>query len=90
METRGRKTIDKEALTETISLRFSKNEMIEIEKIANDLDMPKTRFMRNLVITSLDEAKALHKYGILKGAQKAIDFKERFLRPEKYKKLIEA
>lgn len=87
METRGRKTIDKEALTETISLRFTKEEMEEIEKIAEELDMPKTRFMRNLVLTSLDDARVFHKMGILKGAKKFIDFKERFTNPEKYKTL---
>lgn len=78
METRGRKTIDKEALTETISLRFSKEEMQEIEKIAKDLNMPKTRFLRNLALTSLDDAKVLHNMGILKGATKLKEFKEKF------------
>jgi len=80
METRGRKSIDKEALSETISLRFSKEELQDIEKIANELDMPKTRFMRNLVLSSLDDAKFLNKIGILKGAKKLNDFKEKILK----------
>lgn len=87
METRGRKTIDEEKLTETISLRFSKSEIKEIEKIANDINISKTRFMRNLVLTSLDTAKVYHKIGILKGAKKIIDFKERFNNPDKFKNL---
>jgi hypothetical protein len=87
METRGRKTIDQEALTETISLRFSKKEMEEIEAIANNIDLPKTRFMRNILLMGLDEARFLNKIGALKGAKKLLDFKERFTNTEKYKTL---
>ena len=81
------KPIDKEALTETISLRFSKKELKEIEEIAIELNMPKTRLIRNLIITSLEDAKKLNKLGVLKGVKKLIDFKERFNNPEKYKTL---
>ena len=84
---KGRKTIDKEALTETISLRLTKQELEEISIIANDLDMPKTRLMRNLVLTSLEDAKALNKIGALKGAKKLLDFKERFLNSSNYQEL---
>jgi len=87
METRGRKTIDKEALTETISIRFTKEELKEIEKIANNIGIAKTRLVRNLALSSLDEAKILNKIGALKGAQKLLDFKERLLNPEKYQSL---
>jgi len=81
------KPIDKEALTETISLRFSKSELEEIEKIAEEIDIPKTRLIRNLVLSSLDEAKIFNKIGVLKGVKKLIDFKERFLHTENYKTL---
>ena len=81
------KPIDKEALTETISLRFSKSELEEIEKIAKEIDIPKARLIRNLVLTSLDEAKLFNKIGVLKGIKKLIDFKERFLHTENYQTL---
>lgn len=83
----GRKTIDKETLTETISLRFTKKELEEIEEIAKDMNMPKTRLMRNLLLTSLEEASFLNKIGILKGAKKFLDFKERLQNSNKYKTL---
>jgi uncharacterized protein (UPF0216 family) len=85
--TKGRKTIDKEALTETISLRFTKQELEKISTIAKELDMPKTRLMRNLALSSLEEAKIFHKLGILKGVKRFQDFKERFLNPEKYQNI---
>ncbi len=84
METRGRKTIDQEAISETISIRLTKSELERINKIAEDLDMPKTRFMRNMLINSLDEAEKLHKIGALKGAKKLLDFKDRLFNPNKY------
>jgi len=87
METRGRKAIDKEALTQTISIRFTKEELKEIEEIANNIGIAKTRLVRNLTLSSLEEAKMLDKIGALKGAQKLLDFKERLLNPSKYKKL---
>ena len=87
METRGRKTIDKEPLTETTSIRFTKKELEEIEKIAKNIGIAKTRLIRNLIISSLDEAKVLNKIGALKGAKKLIDFKERFFNSEKYQTL---
>ncbi len=85
---KGRKTIDKEPISETISIRLTKTEMKELEEIALELDMPKTRFMRNVLLSGLEDAKVLHKTGALKGAKKLIDFKERFLHPEKYQTLV--
>ncbi len=81
------KPIDAEVLTESISLRFSKSELEEITKIAEIVDIPKTRFIRNLVLSSLDDAKFFNKIGALKGVKKLKDFKERFLNPEKYQTL---
>lgn len=78
------KPIEKEPLTETISIRFTKNELEEIEKIANSIDLPKTALIRNMALSGLDEAKLLHKIGALKGARKLIDFKERLFNSNKY------
>ena len=80
----GRKTIDGEARNINISIRLSETEMKEIEKIAKELDMPKTKFIRNLALTGLDDAKLLSKLGILKGAKKLTDFKEKFSKINKY------
>jgi len=87
METRGRKPIDKEALTETISIRFTKKELEDIEKIANDIEIKKTRLVRNLTLSSLDDAIILNKIGALKGAKKLLDFKEKLLNPQKYQNI---
>lgn len=78
------KPIDKEPLTETLCLRFSKEEIKEIKEIAAQLEMPKTRLIRNLTLSSLEDAKLLNKLGILKGAKKLLDFKERFSNYKKY------
>ncbi len=84
---KGRKTIDKEPINNNLTIRFSDKELAEIEKIADELEMPKTRFIRNLTLSGLEDAKVLHKIGALKGAKKLIDFKERFLNSEKYQTL---
>lgn len=83
----GRKTIDKEAINNNLTIRFSDTELKEIEEIAKELDMPKTRFIRNLTLAGLEDAKALNKIGALKGAKKLLDFKERLINPSKYKTL---
>lgn len=87
MKKAGRNTIDREAITETMSIRLSKTELDRISKIAKDLDLPKTRFMRNLLLSSLDDAEKLHKLGVLKGAKKLLDFKGRLLNKENYPSL---
>jgi len=84
---KGRKTIDKEPITETISIRLTKTEMKELEEIAKELDMPKTRLMRNMLLSGLEDAKILHKLGALKGARKLIDFKLRFQNSSNYQEL---
>ena len=86
----GRKTIDEHPRNTNITIRFTDEEIEEIEKIAKDMDIPKTRLIRNLVLTSLNDAKVLNKIGVLKGVKKFIDFKERFKHPEKYQTLQEA
>ena len=81
---KGRKTIDKEPISETISIRLTKTEMKELEEVAKELEIPKTRFMRNVLLSGLEDAKVLHKLGALKGAKKLLDFKERFTNYKKY------
>lgn len=84
---KGRKTIDKEPINNNLTIRFSDRELAEIEELAKELDMPKTRFIRNLTLAGLSDAKALNKIGALKGAKKLLDFKERLLNSSKYQEL---
>ena len=81
------KPIDKEARNINITIRLSEKEIQEIEEIAKELNMPKTRLIRNLALAGLDDAKIVKKLGILKGVKKFIDFKERLKNPEKYQTL---
>ena len=81
----GRKAIDKEARNICISIRFSEEEIKEIEKIAKELDIPKTKLIRNLALAGLSDAKLLNNLKILKGVKTLIDFKDRFSNPNKYK-----
>lgn len=81
------KPIDKEPLTETISIRFTKKELEEIEKIADSIGIAKTRLVRNLVLSSLEDAKFFNSIGALKGARKLLDFKERLMNPKNYQEL---
>ncbi|MDQ1339463.1 MAG: hypothetical protein QG567_615 [Campylobacterota bacterium] len=78
------KPIDEDILDIQVNIRFSKKEIEEIEKIAEELELPKTRLIRNLALAGLADAKTLNKIGILKGAKKLLDFKDRFSNPKKY------
>ena len=84
---KGRKTIDKEPINNNLTIRFSDRELAEIEELAKELNMPKTRFIRNLTLAGLSDAKALNKIGALKGAKKLLDFKERLINSSKYQEL---
>jgi len=81
---RGRKPMDGETIDINVTIRFSRKELEEIEKIAKSIDMPKTRLIRNMALAGLEDAKILHKVGALKGAKKLQDFMERLKHPEKY------
>lgn len=83
------KPVDQEARNINVTIRFSQTEIQEIEKIANDLDVPKTRLIRNLALIGLDNVRILSNTGVLKGAKKFIDFKERLLNPKNYQTLPE-
>ena len=84
---KGRKTIDKEPINNNLTIRFSDKELAEIEELAKNLDMPKTRFIRNLTLAGLEDAKTLNKIGALKGAKKLLDFKERLFNSKNYQTL---
>jgi hypothetical protein len=84
---KGRKTIDKEPIKNNLTIRFSDKELAEIEELAKILNIPKTRFVRNLTLSGLEEAKTLNKIGALKGAKKLLDFKERLFNYKNYQNL---
>ena len=84
---RGRKAIDGEKINNNLTIRFSDKELEEIEELAKKLDIPKTRLVRNMALSGLEDAKMLDKLGALKGAQKLIDFKERLLNTGRYQTL---
>ncbi len=44
-------------------VRFSKEEMERIEKIAKKLNMPKSKVIRNLTLIGLEDAELLNKIG---------------------------
>lgn len=73
-----------------IAIKFSKEEIEEIDKIAKNIDIPRATLIRNMTFAGFEDAKILNKIGALKGARKWMDFKERFFNPEKYKTLEEA
>jgi len=81
------KPIDKDALTERITIRFSPEELKEIEEMAKILEISKTRLIRNMTLAGLEDARILNKIGALKGAKLLCDFKERFIKTEKYQTL---
>ena len=58
-------------------VRFSKEEMERIEKIAKKLNLPKSRIVRNLVLTGLEDAELFEKLGLLTVAQKIKELKEK-------------
>ena len=44
-------------------VRFSKEEMDRIDKMAKKLNMPKARLIRNMTLTGLEDAELLSKLG---------------------------
>jgi predicted DNA-binding protein len=44
-------------------VRFNKEEMERIDKIAKKLNMPKSRLIRNLTLAGLEDAELLNKLG---------------------------
>lgn len=88
MKKTGPKPEADEARKNLVTIKFTDKELQQIEEIAKNIDIPRTTLIRNMTLSGLSEARILNNFGILKGAKKYLDFKERLLNPEKYKSLI--
>lgn len=67
-----------ETRDQRIEIRLSKTEKENIEKLAEKLELPASTLMRNLVLTSYEDAIIFEHLGVLKGIKKFREFKERF------------
>ena len=76
-----------EARKNLVTIKLTDKELEDINKIAEILEIPRTRLIRNMVIASLKDAKFLDILGILKGVKNINDFTQRWLNPERYKTL---
>lgn len=70
-----------------ITIKFTDTELGEIEKIAKDINIPRTTLIRNLALSGLKDAKFLNNFGILKGTKKLLEFETRLKNPKKYPQL---
>ena len=61
----GRKPKDGIVREEKITIKLSIDEIKRINDLSEFLDMPKTVLVRNLVLSSLDDAENLKKMGVL-------------------------
>ena len=68
----------KNGRTERFEFRCSPEEKEGLIKLSEYLEIPASILIRNLVMTSYDDAILFKKLGILKGAKKLRDFKEGF------------
>ncbi|HHH54710.1 MAG TPA: hypothetical protein ENK91_13695, partial [Bacteroidetes bacterium] len=71
------RTIIKNGRNERLEFRCSTEEKKKIEELAKYLEMPSSTLVRNLVIASYEDAIIFKRIGILKGAKKIKDFKEK-------------
>ena len=60
-------------------VRFNKEEMERIEKIAKKLNMPKSRVIRNLTLAGLEDAELLNKIGAFEIVKMIEKLRERAL-----------
>lgn len=60
-------------------IRFNKEEMERIEKIANKLKMPKSQIIRNLTLGGLEDAELLEKLGFFEIAKLLKKIKDKAL-----------
>jgi hypothetical protein len=70
-----------------ITIKFTDKELAEIEKIAKNIDIPRTTLLRNMALSGLKDAKFLDSLGILKGTKRLIDFEAKLRNPKKYPQL---
>jgi len=68
----------KENRTEKLDFRCTPEEKRKIEELAKYLEMPNGSLLRNLTMASYDDAMIFKKIGLLKGAKKYKDFKEKY------------
>ncbi len=68
----------RENRTEKMDFRCTKKEKEKIEELAKYLEMPTGALLRNLTLASYDDAVIFKKIGLLKGAKKYKDFKEKY------------
>jgi predicted DNA-binding protein len=61
-------------------IRFSKEEMERIEKVAKKLNMPKARLIRNLTLIGLEDAELYEKLGFFEIAKLIKKLKEKALK----------
>lgn len=74
----GQNMKNNEIRDQRLELRLSKKEKDKIESLANRLELPVGTLIRNLVLVSYEDAAIFEKIGLLKGAKKILDFKEKF------------
>jgi hypothetical protein len=61
----GRKPKDGKTRETVVSFKLADDEIKRINDLADFLDIPKTALIRNLVLSSLEDAEGLKKLGIL-------------------------
>ena len=66
-------------------VRFSKEEMERIEKVAKKLNMPKSKVIRNLVLVGLEDAELLAKLGFFDAIKMIEKIREKALGIKKLK-----
>jgi hypothetical protein len=72
----GRKTIDEEKRDINVTIRFTATEIKEFEKLGKEINVPKTRLIRNLALSQLDDIKIMKKVGIWTIAQGVLSTSE--------------
>jgi len=65
----GRKPLDNITRETKLFIKVSEDEAKEIEELANYLDVPKSTLLRNLALSSLEDAQIFKKLGLLKLAK---------------------
>ena len=68
----------KQNRTEKMDFRCTPEEKKGIEELAKYLDMSSGTLLRNLTLSSYDDAIIFKKLGLLRGARKYQDFKEKY------------
>ncbi len=86
-ETRGRPQEEAKPRDIKLTIKLSEEEMRELEEWAKELNMPKSTYGRNLLMTGIEDTKMLNNIGIL-GLMKGIKNTKNFIK--KYTVMREA